>query len=221
MRFIVITIILFIFILSILLLVGSKKDGFSTKVMRFPGSVNVKGGLTIRTNPNKCNIKGKLCIINEAGMMECITGEQLDFLLKSNTQQQQRLKMKCVNDTCINSGHLDILKGKKEIQLKNKKDNTCYEYNNIGVHGNGGVRNDKNSWHSVHTNANNVSNGTLPNVIMKSDKCDGKQGKNFNFKQTKMPLPNKKVSQLGSPVPASNSDVHLGQSPKFKDTSLT
>jgi len=214
MKIIVVTIILFIFILSLLLLVGSKTDRFSNKVMRFPGSVKVNGGLTIRTNPNKCNIKGKgkLCIVNDDGKKECITGEQLDFLLKSNNQQQQRLKMKCVNDTCINGGHLDILKGNKEFQLKNKKDNACYEYKNIGVHGNGGHRSDMNSWHYVHSNARDVSNGILPNVIMKSDTCDN-NGKNYNFKQTKMP----NHSDTNKPSPP-NTNVHIGRSPHFKKT---
>ena len=181
MKIIVCTIILFIFILLIFLLIGSKKEGFLNNVMNFPGSVKVSNGLTIRTNPNKCNIKGKLCIINDDGKKECITGEQIDFLLKANNQQQQRLKMKCVNDTCINSGHLDILKGNKSFQLKNKKDNTCYEYNNIGVHGSGGARSDKNSWHNVHSGAYDVNNGILPNVIMKSDTCDNNKSFSFNL----------------------------------------
>lgn len=220
MKVIVITLIAFIFILSILLLLGNKEN--FNQLMHYPGNVHIKGGVSVRNTPNKCKIAKNLCIVKDNEPVQCITGEQLSYLVNANNQQQKRLKMKCLNDTCISKQHLEILKGERDIQIKNKEEGTCYAYNDIGVHGNGGFRFDKNSWHTVHDSEENGShsNGILPNVLIKADSCNN-IGKNIRFEQRSMPPPihvNENltpVTVVQSPPSVPQDNAHIGQSPRF------
>ena len=85
--------------------------------------------------------------------------------------------------TCINGNHIDLIHGKQDFMIKNADNNSCYQFiNKLGVHGIGGNVYDEHSWKKHHDNQYDVSNGIIPNVVMKSDNCNN-INRNFTFEK--------------------------------------